>query len=491
LKSDKTNIHHSSKPSPKINVDDSGEDKTLVFDSTSNSVVQSQPVNDDGTVIDSRSSTTAKKPSSIGSRTPNPPIYAETSLPGIGDTVRDRFIIESLLGMGGMGAVYLALDKRKQEADDDNPYVAIKLLSEDFRRHPKAFISLQRETQKTQILAHPNIVTVYDFDRDGDAIYMTMEHLKGKTLEQIISDHKGDALDKDLALSIIRGLAIGLSYAHSKGIVHSDLKPGNVFVTETGQVKILDFGIARTVQENAEEGEFDVGELGALTPSYASIEMIQRHEPDPRDDIYALGVIACELLGGQHPYKRMMATDALKNKLVPKLPKVGRLLNKVLGAAIELKIDKRTESLEKWLTQLDFSLRGYKKLIGLFVLIMSAVIGNFVFLEIEIANKQELVVNELSEAQQTSFSEYMRQANAAMKENDVDKVLFYLDKAYKVHDKGSEMADFVKFVLTKVEANMGTHNMSVEEIKEVLATLNEYDAFQNDQVQTKTKTLDP
>jgi len=483
LKNDKTIIHHTNKLSLKIKGEECGENKTLISDANSNlnSIVEHQPVNNDKTVIDSRLTSTSKQLSNPSFSTSSPPKYTETSLPGIGDTVRGRFMIESLLGVGGMGAVYLAVDKRKQEADDENPYVAIKLLSEDFRRHPKAFISLQRETQKTQTLAHPNIVTVHDFDRDGDVVYMTMEHLKGKTLEQIIREHMGDALDKDLALSIIRGLAIGLSYAHSKGIVHSDLKPGNVFVTETGQVKILDFGIARIVQENAEEGEFDVGELGALTPSYASIEMINRHEPDPRDDIYALGVIACELLGGQHPYKRMMATDALKNKLVPKLPKVGRLLNKVLGAAIELKIDKRTESLEKWLTQLDFSLRGYKKLIGILVLIVCAVIGDVVFLEI--AKEPELAVNELSQAQQTSFSEYMRQANASMKENDVDKVLFYLDKAYKVHEKGDEMTDFVKFVLTKVEANMGTHNMSVEEVKEVLATLNEYDAFQNDQAQ--------
>ena len=484
MKNDKTVIHSKNQP-----ILEKSDDKTVVLGSALNSSIQNSHVNNDQTVLDGRTTTANKSKEKQSADT-----TSETSLPGIGGTVRDRFILESLLGLGGMGAVYLALDKRKQEAEDENPYVAIKLLSEDFRRHPKAFISLQRETQKTQTLAHPNIVTVYDFDRDGDVIYMTMEYLKGKTLEQIIREHGIESLNKDFALSIIRGLAIGLSYAHSKGIVHSDLKPGNVFVTEAGQVKILDFGIARIVQENAEDGEFDAGELGALTPSYASIEMIKRHEPDPRDDIYALGVIACELLGGQHPYKRMMATEALENNLKPKLPKVGRLLNKVLlnkvlGGAVELKIDKRTASLDKWLKQLDFSLKGYKKVLGFLVLAVCVVIADFAFLDT--AKEPAPMLHELSQAQQTSFSGYMRQANAAIKINDVDGALSYLDKAYKIHAENDEMTDFVKFVLAKVESNMGTHNISQEEVKEVISTLKEYEAFQNDKVQARLNTLDP
>jgi serine/threonine protein kinase len=453
LKYDKTVIHPKNKPASE-NAGENNNDKTIIDDriTTSNGNIESQSTQSDKTVH-----------------------------PSIGSVIRDRFILKSLLGIGGMGAVFLAIDKRKQEAEDDNPYVAIKLLSEDFRRHPKAFISLQRETQKTQTLAHPNIVTVYDFDRDGDVVYMTMEHLKGQTLEQMIRENHGAALDKDLALSIIKGLAVGLSYAHSKGIVHSDLKPGNVFLTESGQVKILDFGIARIVQENAEEGDFDVGELGALTPSYASIEMIKRHDPDPRDDIYALGVIACELLGGQHPYKRMMATDALENKLSPKLPKVGRLLNKVLGSAVELQVDKRTESLDKWLKQLDFSLMGYKRVFVFFALVVCIVMVDFVF--VGVVKESSPMLHELSQAQQTSFSEYMRLANEAIKENDVDGALSYLDRAYKIHAENNEVTDFVKFVLAKVEKNMGSHNLSPEEVREVITTLNEYEKFQSKDIQ--------
>jgi serine/threonine protein kinase len=479
LKNDKTIIQNKENNLP--------ENKTVVFNPAEQGINEN---NDDSTVVNQKpdlapltEQVTSDENSSVHET------LNSASLPYIGDTVRDRFVLESLLGIGGMGAVYRAIDKRKQEAEDENPYVAIKLLSEDFRRHPKAFISLQRETQKTQTLAHPNIVTVYDFDRDGDVVYMTMEQLNGKTLEEIIRENAGAALDKQQALSIIRGIATGLSYAHSKGIVHSDLKPGNIFVTTTGQVKVLDFGIARVVQENAVEDQFDAGELDALTPSYASIEMINRCEPDRRDDIYALGVIACELLGGAHPYKRLMATEALEQKLSPKLPSVGRLLKKVLHSAVELKIENRIESLDKWLKKLDFALSGYKKFLGALVLVICAVIGDVLFLDI--AKEPEIALHDLTPELQVSFNEYLSEANTAMSFDDVNGALFYLDKAYKIHAHNDEVTDFIKRVLAKVESSIESKVVSAEEVKSVLSTLNEYEAFQNDKVQSRLKKLIP
>ena len=104
-----------------------------------------------------------------------------------------RFVLAQRLGEGGMGTVYKALDLRKQEAQDRTPFVALKVLSEDFRRHPEALKSLQRETKKAQTLAHPNVITVHDFDRDGATIYMTMEYLPGQSLDRIVraKDFKG------------------------------------------------------------------------------------------------------------------------------------------------------------------------------------------------------------------------------------------------------------------------------------------------------------
>ena len=161
----------------------------------------------------------------------------------IGDTIKNRFVLDDLLGKGGMGSVYRALDLRKKEAGDNKPYIALKLLGDDFKHHPHALITLQREARKTQELAHPNIVTVYDFDRDGDLIYLTMEELKGKSLDELLADSE-TILSLKQKLDILQQIAQGLAYAHSKGIVHSDLKPANIFITDKNIVKILDFGMS-------------------------------------------------------------------------------------------------------------------------------------------------------------------------------------------------------------------------------------------------------
>jgi len=223
-----------------------------------------------------------------------------------GALIKDRFELERLLGSGGMGMVFCAIDRRKVEAQDPNPRVALKILNPSFAQHPDAFIALQRESSKAQSLAHPNIVTVFDFDRDGEAVFFTMELLRGQSLEDLIDARWGVGNSRAAALPIIRGVTEGLAHAHRKGIVHSDLKPANVFVLEDGTPKILDFGIARAVPSAAAGGQpdqFDAGRLGGYTEMYATAEMIEGGaEPAPADDLYALGIISYELLTGKHPF---------------------------------------------------------------------------------------------------------------------------------------------------------------------------------------------
>ena len=237
-----------------------------------------------------------------------------------GAVIKKRFVLETVLGKGGMGLVYGAIDRRKEEARDPNPRVALKVLNADFQRHPQSFIALQREARKAQTLAHPNVVTVFDFDRDGDAVYMTMELLQGRTLDSIVREARGKGVGRDVAMPIIRGIAEGLAYAHRKNIVHSDLKPGNVFITEDGTAKILDFGIARAVPSAVADEHrdvFDAGALGAYTEAYATDEMIDGVDPHPADDMYALGIIAYELMTGLHPYQRHSAPGARKLGIKP------------------------------------------------------------------------------------------------------------------------------------------------------------------------------
>lgn len=245
---------------------------------------------------------------------------------GPGSVIKQRFVLEELIGQGGMGSVYRARDLRKEEAEDSDPFVALKLLSEEFRRHPDALVSLQREAKKAQTLAHPNIVTVYDFDRDGDQVYMTMEFLRGDPLDRLISGRGRMGLAPKEAFRIVDRMARGLAYAHQEGFVHADFKPGNVFLTTDGHVRILDFGIARAAKVAGEgrgdDTRFDPASLGAITPSYASAEMLAGEAAEPADDVYALACVAYELLSGRHPFRdeagrKLPADEAARRGLRP------------------------------------------------------------------------------------------------------------------------------------------------------------------------------
>ncbi len=272
------------------------------------------------------------------------------ALPADVVVIKSRFVLEERLGKGGMGQVYKARDLRKEEALDDNPWVAIKFLGDDFSRHPKALISLQREAKKSQQLAHPNVVTVYDFDRDGDRVYMTMEFLEGAPLSRWDSlDLPGERVD--IVRSFIEQIAAGLSYAHQHGVVHSDLKPDNVFVTLEGRVKILDFGIARIAESAVEKDSFDAGELGALTLKYASLEMLRGgNDPHPADDVYALGLIAHQLYTGEHPFGGQTAEQALDAGLsAPLIKTIPRSEAKAIQGALAFCQRDRIQSAEQFL----------------------------------------------------------------------------------------------------------------------------------------------
>jgi hypothetical protein len=286
---------------------------------------------------------------------------------GVGETLNGRFVLEECIGFGGMGTVYKALDLRKLEASDRKPYIAIKVLNVQFRGHPKSLIALQREARKAQELAHPNIVSVYDFDRDGPMVYLTMEYLQGKPLSQVLRAPGFTGMPYAQVLPIVTGMANALAYAHGRGFVHCDFKPGNVILTDAGVVKVIDFGIARVFQKTGEDADvtvFDPGSLGALTPAYASPEMLEQREPDPRDDIYALACITYELLTGHHPFNRLSSAQARGAGMKPQRPaNLGRAQWQALKCALALERDARTSTVTRFLA--GFGTSGLQSRAGL------------------------------------------------------------------------------------------------------------------------------
>lgn len=271
-----------------------------------------------------------------------------------GRLLKNRFVLEEKVGSGGMGDVYKALDLRAQEAQERNPYIAIKLLNENFSRHKDAFVSLQREASKTRAIPHPNIMGVFDFDREGDTVFMSMELLSGKPLDDYLREHPEGVSIED-AWNIIDGISQGLIRAHGAGIVHSDFKPGNIFYTADKLAKVFDFGIARAVSAPGEmkaDGDktlFDAGSLGALTPTYASLEMLQGKSPTKSDDVYAVALVAYELFTGRHPYDRTPADKALERGMKPKpVSFLKRRQWRALRKALELEGEKRTQSVDEF-----------------------------------------------------------------------------------------------------------------------------------------------
>jgi hypothetical protein len=233
----------------------------------------------------------------------------------VGTILKNRFVLDREIGRGGMGVVYRAVDRRRLEAMHNQPYVAVKLLTGAIRRSPDALRALEAEARRAQELAHPNIVNTYDFDRDGAHVFIVMELLEGRTLDAVLRE-RGQGLGFEGSRRIVDGICAGLAHAHQRGVVHCDLKPANIFVEDSGGVKVLDFGIATANWA----GGFDLASLNAYTVAYASPEALQGEPRDPRDDIYSLSCLVYITLTGSHPFGRASALEARKSGARPARP---------------------------------------------------------------------------------------------------------------------------------------------------------------------------
>ena len=277
----------------------------------------------------------------------------------VGSLIGGRYELLQQLGSGGMGKVFKARDRLREEAQDRDMDIAVKILSDEFKDHPDSMIAMQREAKRAQTLSHPNIINVHDFFRDGPHLYLTMELLEGKPLDEKLRAEFWGGLPFDEAWPIIDGLCRALQYGHKKGIVHSDIKPANLFICDDGSIKVLDLGIARPIPlanvPESEQTTFDPGKrLGSLTPAYASLEMWYQDTPDPRDDIYALACVAYMLLTGLHPFKGKSAKKAAEQGLVPKkIDSISRGQWAAISGGLEFHRSNRIKSVDQFLSLFD------------------------------------------------------------------------------------------------------------------------------------------
>lgn len=265
----------------------------------------------------------------------------------IGKILDDRYEIIELIGSGGMANVYKALCHRL------NRYDAVKIMRDETAANTELRRRFRAESQAVAMLSHPNIVSVYDVSHSDDVEYIVMELIDGITLKQYLQ--KKSVLDPSEVLDFTIQTAKALEHAHSKGIIHRDIKPQNIMLLKDGMIKVADFGIAsleNTIEEN--NGE-TVGSVHYIAPEQARGEA-----PDARSDIYSLGIVMYEMLTGKLPYvgnsdvevavKHMNTDPVTPRDIVPSIPEE---LERICLKAMNSNIDERYQTASEMLADLE------------------------------------------------------------------------------------------------------------------------------------------
>lgn len=264
-----------------------------------------------------------------------------------GAVLRDRFVLQMSVHCSSMGEVFKALDRRRWETGAAEPHVAIKAVNPRFANYPEAIDLLQQEAYLARSLVHPNIVRVEEFDRDGEQAFLTMEWLEGESLADLLTRLRYQPLAVTRARQIIADIGSALEYAHQRGIVHADVKPGNIFLTTAGPAKLLDFGAARN------RGGRAAGQTRrAWTRAYASCEVLEGREPVPADDVYSLACVAYRMLTGRRAYGRHDALEAENARRRPApVTQLPEIQWQALERALALRREARTGDVTSFLRE--------------------------------------------------------------------------------------------------------------------------------------------
>ncbi|MGB2905747.1 MAG: protein kinase, partial [Candidatus Aminicenantaceae bacterium] len=264
-----------------------------------------------------------------------------------GSTFAGRYQIIEELGKGGMGTVYKVLDK------ETNERIAVKLIKPEIASDKNSIERFRNEMTTARKISHRNVCRMYDLNKEADTYYLTMEYVSGGDLRAFI--RRAAPLSTARAVSLAKQISEGLAEAHKTGIVHRDLKPANIMIDDNGNVRIMDFGIARALKGKGITG------AGVMigTPEYMSPEQVDGKEVDLRSDIYSLGIILYEMTTGKTPFEgESPFTIGIKHKSeTPKDPRelntqIPEGLGHVILKCLEKEKDTRFQSAGELLSEL-------------------------------------------------------------------------------------------------------------------------------------------
>jgi serine/threonine protein kinase len=272
--------------------------------------------------------------------------------PKAGTVLRHRYRIEAVIGQGGMGTVFQVLDEFRLDGPGTQR-LAVKVLHPAVVKRAELLAELRREFQSLQLLSHPNIIRVFDFDRDGPSVFFTMELLIGAPLTRILQARKFIPLERSQALAILRDVGAALSYAHTRGAVHGDLTLQNIFITGSGELRVMSFGVSHNARQRSQAPDPEMT-LPHSASNYASCQVLDGERADARDDVFSLACIAYLLLSGVHPFPKSTAIEARGAKLRLRRPAnlSGRQW-RALRNALRWEREKRPADVQRWLSELE------------------------------------------------------------------------------------------------------------------------------------------
>ncbi len=406
--------------------------------------------------------------------------HLNSSLPK-GTVLKDRYLLTSLIATGGTSNIYKARDLLATIHESDSyGEIVLKVSNQHLHDTDTASGITLHEALTTRNLCHPNIIRVYDYDCDEQYCFVSMEYLNGEPLSQRLARSVGNRLDYRQALEIAVPAADAIHHAHCQGVIHSDIKPGNIIITTEGMIKVIDFGTARPDSgKTALSAQTRETDYSGFTPIYASPETLRDQVATSTDDVFSFACTLYEMLNGQHPFNRVAADIAEQRNISAQRPrKINFWQWQVLKKALSFKQEQRYTSIKRFTTLFRYTRHvwtGILLILALLCTMSYAVLHVADAIQTRIAQDNLLASSTQDQTHALQLIQYLKQqpiSKRIQEFNRINKLAdLYKNTAYLELRPGiiAEISDEIKHKLLNTGAvpDFPAMNASIDKIKQL------------------------